>query len=265
VSNEGPTAGTIDAWAWDYVRTTDLRVKLEPPPVPSAFDPEPTARRVAAPGRPPELEVTPRALRQKSLKNARGRAALLHKFLHHELQAAELMAWALLAWPETPEAFRRGLVRILLDEVRHMNMYRAHIERLGFAVGGFPVRDWFWERVPACQSPVEFVAVMGMGLEAANLDHAARFEAELNAVGDAESAATQALVGREERAHVRFAVEWFRKWTGGLSFDEWSRSLPEPLSPLFMRGRPFEVRAREASGMDAEFLEALAAWQPRGF
>ena len=86
-----------------------------------------------------------------------------------------------------------------------------------------------------------------------------------SAVGDAESAATQALVGREERAHVRFAVEWFRKWTGGLSFDEWSRSLPEPLSPLFMRGKPFEVRAREASGMDATFLEALAAWQPRGF
>ena len=81
------------------------------------------------------------------------------------IQAAELMAWAILAYPDTPLAFRDGLLKIALDEVRHMRLYRAHIERLGYRVGDFAVRDWFWMRVPTCPDPASFVAVMGLGLE----------------------------------------------------------------------------------------------------
>ena len=58
------------------------------------------------------------------------------------------MAWAVLAFPETPLEFREGLVRIALDEIRHMRIYAEQIARLGYRVGSFAVRDWFWERVP---------------------------------------------------------------------------------------------------------------------
>jgi uncharacterized ferritin-like protein (DUF455 family) len=103
---------------------------------------------------------------------------------------------------------------------------------------------------------------MGMGLEAANLEHASHFGDRLRAAGDDEAAAVQELIGREELAHVRFAVTWFERWTRGQSFDTWRGALPEPLSPLMMRGKSFDRSARLRAGMDEEFVNALEHWQP---
>src|SRR5262249_22986943 len=149
---------------------TRLTYKLEPPLPPDDWAESPAPLRIAAPGRPPELRITERAEKTRGLRAPAGRARALHTFLHHELQAAELMAWALLAFPDTPRDFRAGLVRIALDETRHMRMYAKCIESLGHRVGEFPVRDWFWQRVPTCRDPASFVAVMGLGLESANLE-----------------------------------------------------------------------------------------------
>ena len=54
----------------------------------------------------------------EAIRVPKRRAELLHTFLHHELQAAELMCWAILAFPETPEAFRLGLLGVARDEIR---------------------------------------------------------------------------------------------------------------------------------------------------
>ncbi len=122
------------------------------------------------------------------------------------------------------------------------------------------MRDWFWERVPTCREPVEFVALVGLGLEAGNLDHSERFVEWFTAAGDDDAAAIQRTVCREEVAHVRFAAKWFAHWTGGLEFDTWRRTLVAPLTPSLFRGRELNRPAREAAGMTAEFLDALAAW-----
>jgi uncharacterized ferritin-like protein (DUF455 family) len=198
----------------------------------------------------------------ESLIEARFRAKLIHTFWHHELQAAELMCWALLAFSSAEPAFRRGLLRIAEDEIRHMHLYEQHLHLLGYAVGDFPVRDWFWERVPSCESALSFVALMGMGLEAANLEHAPKFAAQFRAAGDEVGAALQERVAREEEAHVRFGTRWFSRWTNGCTFDTWRAQLPEPLSPLILRGHPLAVAARVAAGMPAQFVDALAKWRP---
>src|SRR5690606_2426883 len=112
-----------------------------PPPPPSEWESAAVARRLERPGRPPELRVTDRAEKTRGLRAPLGRARAIHTFLHHELQAAELMAWAILAFPETPVAFREGLLRIALDETRHMRMYADHLARLGHRFGELPVRD----------------------------------------------------------------------------------------------------------------------------
>lgn len=264
MSEPEPEKGTVERWAWDYVLTTDLRTKLAPPELtePRCWEAAPPARRIEAPGRPPELRVTGRADKTRGLRAPSGRARAFHTFLHHELQAAELMAWALLAFPDTPLEFREGLLRIALDEVRHMRLYVEQIERLGYHVGAFPVRDWFWARVPACPDPASFVAVMGLGLESANLEHTASFAARFREAGDEEGARVQELVGLEEIAHVRFGVRWFAQFRGELDFERWAAALPEPLSPMLMRGRPLHRAARRKAGQDDLFLDELEAWKP---
>jgi uncharacterized ferritin-like protein (DUF455 family) len=261
---KAPRRGSVERWAWDYVGSQDLAEKLAPPAPPFAWEESPPIRRIASPGRPPELTVVTEGVRARrgGLRGERARARLVHAFMHHELQAAELMCWALLAFPSAPRAFREGLVRITLDEVRHMGLYAEHLESLGHGFGDFEVRDWFWERVPRVETPAAFVAVLGMGFEGGNLDHASRFAARFREVGDELGAEVQEIVGREEIGHVRFAMHWFRELTGASDFATWAAHLPEPLSPMLMRGDPIRGDLRRRAGMSEEFVEAMIAWQP---
>jgi uncharacterized ferritin-like protein (DUF455 family) len=259
------TPETAEAWARRMIKTTIPGDKLAPPVVPLRWQPEPISERIAAPGRPASWNVVPVASRTpkpRALAVPRMRAKLLHTFLHHELQAAELLCWALLAFPDTPRAFRRGLVRIAQDEIRHLQGYRALLQKHGSDFGDFPIRDWFWERVPSCRGPAEFVAVMGMGLEAANLEHAPAFAEHFAAAGDVETAAFLRSVAKEEVGHVKFGVRWFRRFTGNVDFETWQAHLPEPLSPLLMRGKSLDLAARRQAGMPSDFLSQLGAWKP---
>jgi uncharacterized ferritin-like protein (DUF455 family) len=260
-----PVEPTAQDWARDYVSSQSLADKLAPRAVPELWAEGIAPLRITAPGRPPELRVSSEKVKTPgtgALRDPRRRAELLHTFLHHELQAAELMCWAALAFPEAPVAFKRGLLGICRDEIRHMRMYAEHIERLGSSVGDFPVRDWFWSRVPAARSAAEFCAVMGLGFEAGNLDHTRRFAERFVAVGDAEGARLQEVVAAEEIPHVAFAAHWFEKLTGQLTFDAWQAALPAPLSPMVLRGDPLDREARGKAGLDTAFLDALQAWQP---
>jgi uncharacterized ferritin-like protein (DUF455 family) len=255
----------VEQWAERYVLSTDLAFKLAPPAAPKRFRDGFEALRLIAPGRPAELRAARRGERtpkQEALEDPHYRARTLHAFLHHELQAAELMCWAILAFPGAEPEFRRGLLGICLDEIRHMGLYAAHIVSLGSHVGAFGIRDWFWKRVPSCRTPIEFVAVMGMGLEAANLEHAPSFAARFRLAGDEVGAQIQERIALEEVAHVSFAARWFTRWTGGCDFATWAAHLPAPLSPWVMRGQPIAHEARRRAGMPDEFVAALAAYVP---
>jgi uncharacterized ferritin-like protein (DUF455 family) len=269
LSSFHPPTGTVQRWCRDYVRTEVLEHKFSPPPPPRCaegnlcWEAEAPARRLAFPGRPPQLRVLAKARRSpgpEALRLSRRRAQQLHTFLHHELQAAELLCWAILAFPSTPESFRRGLLQICLEEIRHMNLYRDQLRRLGVNFGEEGVRDWFWLRVPQVPDPASFVAVLGIGFEGGNLDHAARFAELFDAAGDAEAARIQREIARDEVGHVRFAVRWFKAYTGGLDFDRWWSCLPGKLSPLLLRGRPMQRAQRLEAGIDTDFLDRLEQW-----
>lgn len=263
---EQTSSRTVESWAREFVGATELTRKLDPGPVPKDWGDNPDPERIGSPGRPPELQIEGKSPKTRGMNSQRNRARLIHTFAHHELQAAELMCWALLAFPETPLEFRQGLLRICLDEVRHLRMYDEYLHSVGYRFGDFPVRDWFWQRVPACASAVEFVAVMGMGFEGANLDHAEGFAGRFRAAGDEAGARVQDLVGAEEVAHVRFAANWFARWTGGCEpehadFALWQQHLPQPLSPLLMRGKAINASARARAGLSNEFVSALRWWE----
>ncbi|MCH2110155.1 MAG: ferritin-like domain-containing protein [Polyangiaceae bacterium] len=268
---------TVEEWAQSYILSKSIREKSDDGNIPPHFEnqdgpglsPEKaqalSLRAPSQPGRPPCLVVAEK--RQRSLKfsgmeQKKNRAELLHRFWHHELQAAELMCWALLRFPSTPLEFRQGLLRIVRDEIRHMKLYEEHLRHLGYAPGDFEIRDWFWERVPSAQSPLQFIALVGMGLEAANLEHTERYATWFRAVGDQRGAELQEQVGREEVAHVRFATRWFRQWTGDVNFEQWCASLPPPLTPLLMKGKELSKERRLKAEMPPAFLQALETWKP---
>ncbi len=255
----------VEAWAEHYVLSGELRDKITPCAPPARFREGAKPKRLTEPGRPAEFRAARRGERTpklEALKEPYYRARALHAFFHHELQAAELMCWALLAFADAELEFRKGLLGICLDEIRHMNLYREHIEALGCKIGDFGVREWFWKRVPTCPSKLAFVSVMGMGLEAANLEYAADFAARFRAVGDEVGAQIQERIAKEEVAHVGFATRWFARWTGGCDFGTWAAELPPPLSPWVMHGTPIAEAARQRAGMSAEFIAALTAYVP---
>lgn len=260
---DAPPAGTRERWAFELVTTPRLDDKLRPPPLPAAWEPDAPPRRWARPGRAEGLVVGSRsekAPRPGSLARPEQRARLLHVFLHHEVQAAELFAWALLAFPDAPAAFRAGLLGLLAEELAHARLYEARLAALGSRYGAFPVRDWFWERIPRCESAASFVATLGVGFEGGNLDHAGRFEAALRAAGDDASADAVATVATDEEGHVRFAADWFQRLTGApLTFEAWRAALPAPLGPLLMRGGAVARDARLRAGLPAPFVDALEA------
>jgi uncharacterized ferritin-like protein (DUF455 family) len=256
-------AETVEAWAFRYLTSEALAHKLSPPPPPERWEARPRAQRIARPGRPEVLIAATQRIkspRPGALKAPVPRARLIHGFLHHELQAAELMCWAILAFPDAPAAMKRGWLGIALDELRHMAMYEAHLIALGHRFGSFPINDWFWTRVPESESPAAFVATLGMGLEGGNLDHAQRFTARLLEAGDPEAAAIEARIGEEEVPHVAFAIHWFDRLTGGCDFEVWRAHLVAPLSPMMMRGDPINFEARRRAGFPEAFLEELSRW-----
>jgi uncharacterized ferritin-like protein (DUF455 family) len=260
-----PLFQDVEAWALHYVSTSELAFKLTPPPLPKSFREGFVSLRLERPGRPSEFRVAKRGERTpklEALKEPHYRARTLHAFFHHELQAAELMCWAVLAFADAELEFRRGLMGICLDEIRHMNLYRQHIEALGCQIGDFGIRDWFWKRVPSCPTKLSFVSVMGMGFEAANLEHAPEFAARFREVGDEVGASLQERIATEETAHVSFAVRWFKQWTGGCDFETWQAELPPPLSPWVMHGNPIGESARRRAGMTPEFVQALIDYKP---
>ena len=132
--HQPPSEGTLERWAYDYITCDSLRAKMEPGVPPTLRVQHVVPLRVEPPGRPKELQVSwdkykaPRSAH--ALRSPEKRAHLLHTFWHHELQAAELLCWAVLAFPDTPPAFGRGLINICLDEIRHMSMYREQLRRL---------------------------------------------------------------------------------------------------------------------------------------
>lgn len=264
-----PPTGTLEAWAIAYVLADTFEAKLSPPRPPAVFAPAWPPMRELRPGRGPAFRVTQHGLKssgKSALRSESARARLLHTFLHHELQAAELMAWAIVAFPSAPELLRRGLVGILQDEVRHMNLYAEVLSERGHALGAFEVRDWFWERVPQVESIDAFLATVGLGLEGANLDHAPSFAARFRAAGDERAAEIEERIGREEIPHVRFALHWFKELSprvrdGAQLFDAFKASLPEPLSPILMRGRSIHRAMRKRAGLDESFLSALEAYE----
>jgi len=170
-----------------------------------------------APGRPPELHFKSQesapgdfpGLHHLEQENERGR--LLHFFANHELLATELMALALLRFPDAPTSFRRGLLQTLRDEQRHTKLYLKRMKACGIEFGQLPVSGYFWRCVSGMEHPIDYVAGLSLTFEQANLDFCRQFAEGFEKVGDAVTAGLLGGIYQDEIRHVAYGLKWFRR------------------------------------------------------
>ena len=228
----------------------------------------------SAPGRPPGLGLDEWHHREKlrfrdvrHFHSEKERGLVLHFFANHELLALELMALALLKFPQAPEKFRRGLVQTLKDEQEHVRLYQQRMQEIGVSFGEIPVGDFFWQAIGPMETPMDFVTGLSLTLEQANLDYARHYAETYRQLGDPKTAAILERIYRDEIGHVKHGLTWFRRWQGaGLSeWEAYRRALRFPLGPARAKGIGFNRTGRLKAGLSADYIDELELFsQSRG-
>ncbi len=222
------------------------------------------AWRPEQPARPAELRfaarrTAPTMPKPGAFKEVKKRAIAHHIMANHELQALEVMAWVLVAFPEAPAEFRRGMIDVMLDEQRHT---RLHIERaaaLGLRFGELPVNSYIWQKAQQFENVLDYLAGLPLVFEGANLDHTLEFATLFEQAGDDRSAAIMRAIHHDEIHHVAFGLEWLRKLKSPdqSDWEAFQSHLKWPLRAEKARGEVFQKEARQAAGMSDEFIERL--------
>ncbi|MEX1096895.1 MAG: ferritin-like domain-containing protein [Planctomycetales bacterium] len=241
-----------------------LAEKLRPPETPLTDDDPGPAERVAVPARPAELRfalprTAPAMPGPEAFADPAKRAVAHHIMANHELQALEVMAFVLRAFPDAPREFRRGLAWIMADEQKHTRMHAERAAALGVRFGDLPVNCYIWKKALAFQSVLDYLAGLPLVFENRNLDHTLEFEERFRRAGDRRSAAVARTIHRDEIAHVAFGLEWLRKLKPAEQSDweAWQAHLHWPLRPEKAAGAPFRAGPRRAAGMTEEFIARL--------
>jgi uncharacterized ferritin-like protein (DUF455 family) len=229
------------------------------------------AVRIDVPARPENLRFAgrkqaPRMPHPETFADPRRRAVAHHILANHELQALEVMAWTLLAFPKAPIEFRLGMARIMQDEQWHTLMHIERARALGLEFGALPVNGYIWKQTLAFASVLDYLAGLPLTFEGRNLDHTLEFEGYFRRAGDVKSAAVMRQIHRDEIQHVAFGLEWLRKLkpAGSTAWDTYCSHLRWPLRPEKSIGDEFHEAPRQAAGMDAEYISGLRAIRNRG-
>jgi uncharacterized ferritin-like protein (DUF455 family) len=228
-----------------------------------------TAWRPERPVRSAELQFAARRTapvmpKPGAFKQARKRAIAHHLMANHELQALEVMAWVLVAFPEAPAEFRRGLANVMADEQRHTRMHIERAAALGLRFGELPVNSYIWQKAQEFDGVLDYLAGLPLVFEGANLDHSLEFATYFERAGDDRGAAVLRVIHWDEIQHVAFGIEWLRRlkppeqsdWEAFRSHLKW------PLRPEKARGEFFQREARRAAGMSDEFIQELESLGP---
>ena len=254
---------TIRSFCLELLQNGALEVKLAAPAT-ELEDPPAPALCLMQPARSSGLAMASGAAplpRPGALSSPAARATVLARLAHHELQAAELFAWALLRWPEAPASLRRGWLGVLVDEQRHCRMYLERLAAQGddFAAHA-PHSDYFWKHVPtldtAPEGPASFLCVLGLTLEQANLDFAAVYRDGFREAGDEATALVLERVQADEVGHVALAARWLRDLLPDEADEvaRYERAVPFPFTAARAKGRRFDAQARRRAGLSESFI-----------
>lgn len=188
------------------------------------------------------------------------RAICLHRFAGHELLAVEIMAYTLLAFPDAPKNFRRGLAHTLGEEQEHVRLYMNQMAELNIRFGDLPLYKHFWKHTPYIKSPLTYVCMMSLTFEMANLDFAPMYGKSFARHGDEGSARLMAQILKDEINHVGFGWNWLKRFKNQETseWDTWEKALQSTLlTPKRARGFNLNELPRQQAGIPQEWINKL--------
>ncbi|MBI3212082.1 MAG: DUF455 family protein [Simkania negevensis] len=250
-------------WAVRILSGDTLEEKLFAPE--RLTDLNPGASRVwDLPTRPPGMGLNKRTKEEKLPPfqehcHPDKRAICLHRFAGHELLAVEIMAYALLRFPEASKSFRMGVAHTLKEEQEHVKLYSARLKDFGIKFGDLPLYRHFWIHTPYLTSPLAYIATLSLTFEMANLDFAPMYGESFAKQGDFQSAALMERIFSDEITHVAFGWRWLKKLKSpALSeWEAWQEARAPLLSPKRAKGFLFHETPRKKSGISEEWLQKL--------
>jgi uncharacterized ferritin-like protein (DUF455 family) len=196
--------------------------------------------------------------------NDQVRGMALHFFANHELQAIEMMAAALLKYDNlgaSKERFQKGLLKTIADEQKHLKLYLSRMKELGVEFGDYPLSGFFWNYMKDLNQPENFLALMSLTFEAANLDFCLFYDAVFAEFQDLQTQNIMKTVFADEVAHVQFGVYWMNQWRKDQSlWQYYCDHLPQKISPDRSKGINFNVQSRKNAGLPNEFLDSLSEY-----
>ena len=210
------------------------------------------------PGRPDRpLLVPPREVKQRSMGNVEGRAALIHALAHIEFNAINLALDAIWRYPDMPEAFYIDWLKVADEESLHFMLLSSHLQSLGYTYGDFNAHNSLWEMAEkTAEDPLARMALVPRTLEARGLDATPGVRNKLAQTGDSKAAEILDIILRDEIGHVEIGNRWYR-WLCDLrgveplsTYRELARRHKAPT----LKG-PFNLEARRRAG----FTEAELA------
>lgn len=185
------------------------------------------------------------------------RAACLHRFAGHELLAVEIMAFALLAFPQAPKHFRKGLANTLREEQWHVQLYLRRLKALGIGFDALPHFRHFWSYTPHMTTPIRYVSLMSLTFECANLDFAPTYGATFAQYEDFTSANLMKKILSDEIKHVSFGWKWLQKIQPCTEdpWKAWTESLPPRMTPKRAKGHlSFFPEHRRLAGLPEDWV-----------
>jgi len=200
--------------------------------------------------------------RRRAFGSTAGRIALLHALEHIELNAIDL-AWYLIArfsGEALPRAFFDDWVGVASEEGLHFELLTRRLADYGARYGDLPAHDGLWESAEATANDLlARLAVVPLVLEARGLDVTPEMAAQLERVGDPQSAAMLRRIYHDEIGHVAAGIRWLDKIcharglnAAGVFRQRVRRYFKGELKP------PFNREARAAAGFPAHYYEPLS-------
>ena len=208
------------------------------------------------------VRVQPKDLSPRSNMNTvAGRAALIHAVAHIEYSAIDLALDHAVRFTGLPARYYDDWIRVAIDEARHFQLLRAHLQSVGYDYGDFPVHDSLWEMAEkTAHDCLTRMALVPRLLEARGLDATPPIQKKLTQAGDVKAAEILAIILADEEDHVAIGDHWYRYLCARQNLEpeaSFRRLIQEYKAP-WPQG-PMNIKARLAAGFAQAELDVLAA------